>query len=271
MSNLDREREGNSGELGMIEVVNLSKRFLLPGGDEVLAVNGIRFSVAPGEVYGLLGPNGAGKTTTLRMILGLLKSTEGWATIAGMRSSDHPDEVRRRVGFISANAGVYQQLTAREMLLYFADLYAVPPADASRELDRLADLFSIQPLLDRPCSTLSTGQRQRVSLARALIHRPTVMLLDEPTLGLDVIGSQIVIEFIEHLRIEKKAVILSTHHLDEAERICNRFGLLHEGRIVAEGSLDQLRERTGRRSLVDMFLHLAEVKPTLKREVVTAS
>jgi ABC-2 type transport system ATP-binding protein/sodium transport system ATP-binding protein len=249
----------------MIEVHELTKCFPLPGGRELVAVNRVSFSVAAGEVYGLLGPNGAGKTTTVRMILGLLRPTSGQAAIAGFRSSDFPNEVKRRVGLVSASAGLYQQLTVREMLLFFADLYAVPPGAARAELHRLSNLLGLTPFLSQRCATLSTGQRQRVNLARALIHRPPVMLLDEPTLGLDVLASQVVVEYIGHLRSEGKAVILTTHRLDEAERLCTRFGLLHQGRIVSEGTLPELRAATGCDGLVEMFLKLSQVGPALER------
>jgi ABC-2 type transport system ATP-binding protein/sodium transport system ATP-binding protein len=247
----------------MINVHELTKIFPLPGGGELVAVNRVSFTVPAGEVYGLLGPNGAGKTTTVRMILGLLRPTSGQASIAGFRSSEFPNEVKRRVGLVSASAGLYQQLTVREMLLFFADLYAVPPGAARAELHRLSRLLGLGPFLGRRCATLSTGQRQRVNLARALIHRPPVMLLDEPTLGLDVLASQVVVEYIGHLRSEGKAVILTTHRLDEAERLCSRFGLLHQGRIVSEGTLAELRAATGCEGLVDMFLKLSDVGPAL--------
>src|SRR5437660_9081386 len=219
----------------MIEVRDLTKQFPLAGGLDLTAVGGVSFSVAAGEVYGLLGPNGAGKTTTLRMLLGLLRPSSGFAAIGGFRSVEFPDEVKRRVGLVAANAGLYQYLSPREMLLFFADLYGMPVVDATGELEKLAKLLGLAEFLDQYCSTLSTGQRQRVNLARALIHRPPVMLLDEPTLGLDVLGSQIVAEYIAHLRSEGKAVILSTHRLDEAERLCSRFGLLHRGKLGCQG------------------------------------
>jgi sodium transport system ATP-binding protein len=161
------------------------------------------------------------------------------------------------VGLVAANAGMYQWLSVREMLLFFADLYGVAPQAAQEELEKLASLLEFSELLDRRCHALSTGQKQRVQLARALIHRPPVMLLDEPTLGLDVLASQIVTEYISILRTQGKAVIISTHYLDEAQRLCDRFGLLHRGRIVLEGTLAELRERTGVSSLVEMFLQLA--------------
>ena len=247
----------------MICVENVTRRFAAPGGAEVLAVNDVSFQVGAGEVYGLLGPNGAGKTTTLRIILGLLRPTSGRASINGYLSSDFPDQVKRHVGLVSASAGLYQHLSVREMLLFCADLYDMPPAAARAELGRLARLLGLEEVLDRRCAALSTGQRQRVQLARALIHRPAVLLLDEPTLGLDVLGSQVVAEFVGHLRGEGKAVLLTTHRLDEAERLCDRFGLLHRGRLVSAGTLAELRAATGCKNLVDMFLELAQAPPAL--------
>jgi ABC-2 type transport system ATP-binding protein/sodium transport system ATP-binding protein len=244
----------------MIQVHDLTKIFPLSGGRELVAVDAVSFTVSRGEVYGLLGPNGAGKTTTLRMLLGLVPPTRGEANIAGFSSTRQPDEVKRRVGLVAASAGMYQWLSVREMLLFFADLYGVEPDAAGEELRNLSLLLEFDNLLDRRCNALSTGQKQRVQLARALIHRPPVMLLDEPTLGLDVLASQIVTEYISILRDQGKAVIISTHHLDEAQRLCDRFGLLHLGRIVLEGTLSELRRQTGAESLVEMFLQLAHSK-----------
>ena len=243
----------------MIDVVRLSKRFPLPDGSETVAVDRVSFFVAPGEVYGLLGPNGAGKTTTIRMILGLLSASGGHALIAGFRSSERPEEVKRRVGVVAASSGVYHSLTVAEMLLFFADVYGVPPAAAKTEMHRLADLFGFKELLKRSCGTLSTGQRQRIHLARALIHNPPVLLLDEPTVGVDVLGSQVVVEFVDLLRQQGKAVIFCTHRLEEAERLCTRVGLLHHGRLVSEGTIAELQAQTGKKRLVDMFLELAGV------------
>jgi sodium transport system ATP-binding protein len=247
----------------VIEVAGLTKVFPLPDGKDLIAVDALTFGVGRGEVYGLLGPNGAGKTTTLRMLLGLLQPTRGEAKVAGFGSQTQPLEVKRRVGLVSASAGLYAGLTVEEMLLFFADLYAVPPDAARAELDRLSPILGLDDFMRQRCGTLSTGQRQRVNLARALIHRPPVMLLDEPTLGLDVLGSQVVTEYVSLLRDEGKAVILTTHHLDDAERLCSRFGLLHKGRLVSEGTLAELRERTGCRGLMEMFLHLAQLGPAL--------
>ena len=249
----------------MIQVERLSRVFSLSGGGEVKAVDEVSFSVTAGEVYGLLGPNGAGKTTTLRMLLGLLRPTAGYATVAGFRSSQEPDEVKRRVGLVSTSAGLYPHLSVREMLLFFADLYGVDPDAAAAELQRLSELLGFSDLLSRRCATLSTGQKQRVNLARALIHQPPVLLLDEPTLGLDIFGSQVVAEFVDHLRSQGKAVILTTHRLEEAERLCDRFGLLHHGRLICTGTLKELQTQTGCESLFEMFLKLAHAGPALMR------
>ncbi len=244
----------------MITIHELTKRFH-SAGRPVVAVDRLSFSVPAGEVYGLLGPNGAGKTTTIRMIIGLLRPDSGYAEVTGFRTNDAPDEVKARIGLVSANDGVYPWLSVREMLLFFADLYGLTPRAARDNLASLSQLLGLTPLLDRRCSVLSTGQRQRVTLARALIHAPPVMLLDEPTRGLDVLGSQVVVDYVRRLREEGKAVIVSTHRLDEAERLCDRFGLMHEGRLLHEGTLAELRATTDCQTLVDMFRKL--LQPTL--------
>jgi ABC-2 type transport system ATP-binding protein/sodium transport system ATP-binding protein len=244
----------------MIEIHELTKQFR-SGKQRILAVDRLSFSVAPGEVYGLLGPNGAGKTTTMRMVIGLLRPDSGYAEVAGFRSTDQPDEVKSRIGLVSAGDGIYPWLTVREMLLFFADLYGLPLPQARDNLAVLSQLLDLTKLLDQRCATLSTGQRQRVTLARALIHAPPAMLLDEPTRGLDVLGSQIVVDYIGRLRNQGIAVLVTTHRLDEAERLCDRFGLMHEGRLLHEGTLVELRATTGCNNLVDMFRQL--LQPTL--------
>lgn len=242
----------------MIHVHELSRHFTLETGRTLVAVDRVSFRVAEGEVYGLLGPNGAGKTTTLRMLLGLLRPTAGWAEIDGIRSSDAPDEVKRRVGLVSAAAGVYQYQTVREVLEYFGDLYGMSIDSIRSRLATLADEFEITPLLDRQCVQLSTGQKQRLNLVRALLHNPPVVLLDEPTLGLDIRGSRIIYDFVDRLRREGQAVIICTHHLDDAERLCTRFGLMEGGRLVREGTLAELRQAFGAERLVDIFLKLSD-------------
>lgn len=241
----------------MIIVSHLKKSFEVFG-RTVHAVKDISFSVHPGEVYGLLGPNGAGKTTTMRMVLGLLESDSGYAEIDGFRSDQSADDIKKRVGFVSANAGVYQWLTAREALSFFGDVYGLSPELVETRIQKVSDLLELGSFLDQRGSTLSTGQKQRINLARALVHDPPIMLLDEPTLGLDVVGSQIVFDFIDVLRSQKKCIILCTHRLEQAERICDRFGLIHHGEMVAEGSLAELQQQTGKESLVEMFIDLIE-------------
>jgi ABC-2 type transport system ATP-binding protein/sodium transport system ATP-binding protein len=237
----------------MIVVHELSRAFR-SAGREVQAVDRLSFRVPRGEVYGLLGSNGAGKTTTLRMILGLLTPDSGYAEVDGYRTTDQPDAVKARVGLVSTSAGLYQWLTPREMLLFFADLYGVSEAQAAENVHRLSELFDLTDYLDRRCATLSTGQKQRVNLARSLVHDPPALLLDEPTRGLDVMGSKIIFDFIREAREAGKAVILSTHRLEEAERFCTRFGLIHQGRLMHEGTLEQLQQETGQQTLTEMFL-----------------
>lgn len=252
----------------MIEVHELTKRFR-SGAEDVLAVNQLSFRVDPGEVYGLLGPNGAGKTTTLRMIIGLLQPDAGYAEVAGMRASESPYEVRARIGLVSANDGVYPWLTVREMLLYFAELYGTPVESAREQIDETSQLLGFVEYLDRRCINLSTGQKQRITLARALIHRPPVLLMDEPTRGLDVVASRTVFDYIQLARERGIAVIVSTHRLDEAQRLCDRFGLLHRGRMASEGTLQELRQRSGRETLVEMFYDLMPAATKATPETLT--
>ncbi len=188
--------------------------------------------------------------------MGLLKADSGYAEVGGVRTGPESSAVRLNLGMVSTNDGVYPWLTAREMLLYFADLYAVPLGTARKRLEELSEHLQLGAFLDQRCSTLSTGQKQRVILARGLMHDPPVMLLDEPTRGLDVVGSQTVFEFIELLKNSGKAVLLSTHRLDEAERVCDRFGLLHQGELLYTGDLAEIRKATGQEHLTDMFLSM---------------
>ncbi|MDA0659497.1 MAG: ATP-binding cassette domain-containing protein [Planctomycetota bacterium] len=236
----------------MIRIHSLSKTFGRPP-QQVKAVDSISFEVHAGEVYGLLGPNGAGKTTILRMIMGLHRPDSGYAEVRGFRSDVAVEEIKRCVGMVSAADGVYPWLSVREMLMFFGDLYGMSVSDARQSLRELSDLLDLDAILDRRCHVLSTGQRQRVILARGLMHSPPVVLLDEPTRGLDVVGVQVVMDYMAHLAKIGKSVILSTHRLDEAQRLCQRFGLLHQGRLVYEGTMTELRKATGCESLVEIF------------------
>ncbi|MDG1874496.1 MAG: ATP-binding cassette domain-containing protein [Mariniblastus sp.] len=243
----------------MISIQHLSKTFQ-SGQRSLLAVDDVSFTVVKGEVYGLLGPNGAGKTTMMRMILGLLKPDLGFAQIDGHRSDQQPDEVKRKVGFVSASAGVYQWLTGWEMLSFFGEIYGLSSSEIVSKIDELTEILSLGEFLNQGCATLSTGQKQRLSLARALIHDPPVMILDEPTLGLDVVGSQVIFNYIDVLKERSKAIILCTHRLEQAQRVCSRFGLLHKGKMVLEGTLAELKSQTGRNDLVEMFVDLIDEK-----------
>jgi len=241
----------------MISIQHLVKTFQ-SGQRSLLAVDDVSFDVVNGEVYGLLGPNGAGKTTMMRMILGLLVPDSGFAEIDGHRSDQQPDEVKRQVGFVSASAGVYQWLTGKEMLAFFGEIYGLSTDEIESRIDELAAILDLNEFLNQGCATLSTGQKQRLSLARALIHDPPVMILDEPTLGLDVVGSQVIFNYIDVLKERSKAIILCTHRLEQAQRVCSRFGLLHKGKMVLEGTLTELKQQTGRNDLVEMFVDLIE-------------
>lgn len=241
----------------MISVEHLTKSY----GEGVLALHDLSFSVGPGVTYGLLGPNGAGKTTTLRIIMGLLPPSSGEASIMGCRVSEQPLKIKRLIGLVSASAGLYQWLTPRELLHFFATGFGLNQQLAHQRVTELCRVMELERFMDRRCATLSTGQTQRVNLARALIHDPPVVLLDEPTRGLDVVGAKIVFDYVRYLRELNKAIIVCTHQLDEAERLCDRYGLLHRGQLRYEGSLSELQEQTGERTLVDMFLRLLRDEP----------
>ena len=244
----------------MIDVQGLTKEF--PAAKTpFLAVNDVTFRVHPGEVYGLLGPNGAGKTTTLRMILGLLPPSRGDALINGVSVQRDSASVKQLIGLVSASSGHYQWLSPRETLSYFADLYALPPDVARRRMDELVTLLDLGTFFDRRCSTLSTGQKQRVTLARALMHDPPVMLLDEPTRGLDIVGTHVIFEYISCLRQLGKAVVVCTHRLDEATQVCDRMGLLHAGKLQYEGTFAELQQQTGQPTLYEMFLKMLGREP----------
>ncbi len=257
-----------------VDVRHLVRKFATQSG-EVLAVNDVSIQVRAGEVFGMLGANGAGKTTTLRMMLGLLPPTSGTVTMAGYDVAKFPLEVKRRVSLVSASSGLYQWLTPREMMLYFAELYDVPEDAAQARVEMLADIFDLRKFMDRRCAGMSTGQQQRVNLARSLMHDPPVVLMDEPTRGLDIVGSKRIFDYTAHLKELGKAVIFCTHRLDEAQRLCTRFGLMFRGRLHLEGTLEDLQQKTGREMLTDMFLDLmqktVEADATVQAAVTGAS
>ncbi len=249
-----RYRERYNGPVDMVIAENLVKVFPTPDGREKRAVNGLSFRVGQGQIYGLLGPNGAGKTTTLRMLSGLMAPTSGSASLAGHDVATHPNDVKRVLGFLTANTGLYQRLTPRELLVYFAQLHRIELEKARARADHLIRWLGIDGFAGLRCGALSTGQKQRVNIARALIADPPILIMDEPTLGLDVLSNRVILEFIKRERDEGKTIILSTHYLDEAEGMCDLIGLLHDGRLVAEGDLDSLRQATGEERLTTIFL-----------------
>ena len=221
------------------------------------AVAGLSFTVAPGEIYGLLGPNGAGKTTTLRVLAGILVPTTGSAHVAGIDVAQDPLSVRRRLGFLTNTTGLYPRLSGRELLGYFARLHGMSRDATAARIDALVAALALAPFFDRRCESLSTGERQRTSIARAVLHDPAVLILDEPTAGLDVLASRFLRDFVRAERDRGKAVLFSTHYLAEAELLCDRIGLLHRGRLLAEGTPAALRAAAGDApSLEEAFLRL---------------
>ena len=231
----------------------LTKAFEDPQRGTVQAVRELDMECRFGEIYGLLGPNGAGKTTTLRMLGTILAPTSGKALVDGVDVAADPLEVRRRIGFLSSSTGLYPRLTARETLDYFGRLHGMDEQTLAVRVDELIDLFAIRSFQDGRCEGLSTGQRQRVSIARAVLHDPPVLVLDEPTTGLDILASSDMIDFIESRRTDGRCVLFSTHILSEAERLCDRIGVISEGRLLAVGTLEELRQRTGEHWLEDVF------------------
>lgn len=242
--------------LNPVEVRNLVKTFPTTEGTEKVAVSEVGFHVAAGEIYGLLGPNGAGKTTTLRILSGLMCPTHGQVWINGVDVTAQPQVAKGYIGFLTANAGLYQRLSPRELLPFFADLYGMDRADTDRRVRELIEWLQMTDFADTRCGALSTGQKQRTNIARALIANPPVLILDEPTLGLDVLTNRIILDFIRQERQAGKAILLSTHYLDEAEGLCDRIGLLDQGRLIAEGNLTALRSMAGCERLTDIFLKL---------------
>jgi sodium transport system ATP-binding protein len=223
----------------------------------VEAVSGVSLKVGSGEVIGLLGPNGAGKTTTLRMLAGILKPTAGQVRVGGVNFREQPIEAKRRIGFLSGDTQLYQRLSPREVLLYFGRLYSMGERALARRVGALVDRLEMGPFADRPCGTLSSGQKQRANIARAFLHDPEVLILDEPTAALDVISGQFIVDAIRSERDAGKAILFSTHIMSEAEYLCDRIYLLHMGRVVDSGTLGDLLERSGCRNLTDAFLRHA--------------
>jgi len=242
----------------MIEVDGLVKVFHDRKRGEVRAVNGICFEVNPGEIFGLLGLNGAGKTTTLRMLATILTPTAGTAKVDGFDIRKNPVEVRRRVGFLSGDTGLYHRLTPRELLSYFGELYGMDRKKINDRIEELSTLLDMEGFLDVKIDKLSQGMKQKTSIARTLMHDPQVLLLDEPIKGLDVLTSLNIIEFIRNSKRMGKTIVFSTHVMREAERLCDRIGIIHEGRIIKIGTLEGWRQETGLHDLEDIFVEFVK-------------
>lgn len=238
----------------MIDARNLSKSFRDKKRGEIHAVESVSLTAAPGQIYGLLGANGAGKTTFLRMLATLLKPTSGSATVANHDVVADSNQVRANVGFLAASTALYGRLTAREMIEYFGRLNGLDGAALKDRVKLLADQLDMHEFLDRRCDKFSTGMKQKTSIARTLVHDPAVMIFDEPTLGLDVMTARAIVKFVRLCRDRGKTVIYSTHVMSEVEKLCDRIGIIHAGRLVAEGTLEELRARFGETDMEEIFV-----------------
>ena len=240
----------------MNEARHLTKTFRDKKRGEIRAADDISFRVEPGQIYGLLGANGAGKTTTLRLLATLLQPTSGSATIAGFDVVRDAQQVRANVGFLAASTALYGRLTAREMIAYFGQLNGLSDADIRARTKRIADELDMHEFLDRRCEKFSTGMKQKTSLARTLIHDPAVMIFDEPTLGLDVMTARAIVKFVRECRNRGKTVIYSTHVMSEVEKLCDTIGIIHDGKLLAEGTLAGLRAAHGEQDMEEIFVKI---------------
>ncbi len=238
----------------MIEARHLTKTFKDRKRGIITAVSDVSFTCQPGRIYGLLGANGAGKTTALRMLATLLKPTSGSATVAGYDVVGASTQVRANVGFLAASTALYGRLTAREMITYFGALNGMDQVAIRARIEVLAQELDMNEFLDRRCDKFSTGMKQKTSIARTLIHDPAVMIFDEPTLGLDVMTARSIVKFVRECRNRGKTVIYSTHVMSEVEKLCDVIGIIHDGRLVAEGTLAELQARFGERDMEEVFV-----------------
>jgi sodium transport system ATP-binding protein len=245
-------------QLLMIEVANLAKHFEDRKRGQVKAVDGVSFVCHPGEIFGLLGVNGAGKTTTLRMLATLLTPTGGTAVIAGADVVREPARVRQNVGFLSTATALYGRLTAREMVEYFGRLNGLDEAKLKERVDALFERLEMNEFKDGRCDKLSTGQKQRVSIARTLVHDPPVMIFDEPTNGLDVLAARTIVEFIRECRERGRTVIFSSHVMSEVARLCDRIAIIHRGRMCVTGTVAELRAHFDIEDLEELFIKAVE-------------
>lgn len=243
----------------MIRVQGLSKEFNDFNGT-FRALDNVSFEVRPGEIYGLLGPNGAGKTTCLRILSTVLKPTRGLAEVAGINVMHDAEGVRRNIGFMSCNTGIYDRMTAREMVEYFGRLYGIPEEKLQTRIEVIFDVLQMHDIKDRLGSKMSTGMKQKVSIARTIVHDPPVIIFDEPTSGLDVLVARNVLQAVETLKDQGKCIIFSTHIMREVEKLCDRISVIHRGQILDEGTLPELAERHDQPDVEELFFDLIQQK-----------
>ena len=244
--------------MSLIRAENLRKVYHGRKGLVVEAVKGASFEVGEGEIFGLLGPNGAGKTTLLRMLGTIITPTSGECWICGVRASASPDDVRRKIGFLSGSTKLYGRLTGMELLRYFGRLYGMADDAIAERTRDLIDMLEMGQFIEQRCETLSTGQTQRVSIARVILHDPPVLILDEPTMGLDIMTSRTILDFIGDASRRGHSIIFSTHYMTEAEKLCDRIALIHAGDILALGTMAELYRQTGASNLQDAVLACVE-------------
>jgi sodium transport system ATP-binding protein len=240
----------------MIETRGLTKVFRDKKRGEIRAVDNVSLVCKPGQIYGLLGANGAGKTTTLRMLATILEPTDGTAIVCGHDVIDDPQKVRTNVGFLSAATALYPRLTAQEMVEYFGRLNGLDESTLKKRVDDIFNRLDMNSFRDRRCDKLSTGMKQKTSIARTLIHDPQVMIFDEPTIGLDIMTARTIIGFIRECRERGKTVIFSTHVMSEVEKLCDTIGIIQSGKLLAEGSLEELRSRYNETDLEEIFVKI---------------
>ncbi|HEX8763754.1 MAG TPA: ATP-binding cassette domain-containing protein [Candidatus Acidoferrum sp.] len=238
----------------MIEARGLSKRFQDKKRGEIRAVDNVSFTCQPGKIYGLLGANGAGKTTTLRMLATILEPTDGTAVLCGYDVVEQPEKVRANVGFLSTATALYPRLTAQELVEYFGRLNGLDEATLNKRVDDIFNRLDMNGFRDRRCDKLSTGMKQKTSIARTLVHDPPVMIFNEPTTGLDVMTARTIITFISDCRDRGKAIIFSTHIMSEVERLCDHIGIIHDGKLLAHGTVPELRAKYSEHNLEEIIV-----------------
>jgi sodium transport system ATP-binding protein len=240
----------------MISVEDLAKYFHDKKRGAVHALDGISFEASAGEIFGLLGPNGAGKTTTLRLLSTILRPTSGTARVNGADITRNPEVVRQQIGFASGDMGQYGRLTPRETLSFFGQLNGLPKALLQARVEETIEQFDIGGFADTKTDNLSTGMKQKVAIARTVVHDPPVLILDEPSAGLDVPAARLIEEFMLSAKRAGKCILFSTHVMEEAEYLCDRVGVVNQGKLTAVGTMEELRLRTGKQRLREIFLDL---------------